>query len=221
MLRINLKRSNIALLAIAFCSVGILSAPSTASASLVSVELSADLANSSGSAHGGSLPNTLNDGFAYDPNNPESPLPAQSYSGSNAFHGAGGNPTVFYNLEEITIEEGQQFYFDFYGRSNCCQGRDDNYDVALLTGGALGAVVAEVLGNNNPNDANDHLRTDFSSLLTAGDQFDTIRIVGNNGNFTIQEVRAAVTENAVPEPATATLALLGLGGLMMRRKRTA
>jgi hypothetical protein len=44
---------------------------------------------------------------------------------------------------------------------------------------------------------------------------------GDNNFVGLNEVQFFRASNAVPEPATATLALLGLGGLMMRRRRNA
>ncbi len=107
----------------------------------------------------------------------------------------GGTVTVYYTLSEITWAAGNTFVFDFYGRSLQCGGvcvlRDNNYDITLMTGGAGGSDVASVLGNNNPDVEPYHLRTDLSGGLSAGDQFDTIRIDGHDRYFTIMEVRTA------------------------------
>ena len=192
----------------------------SAFAALISVPLTADVANSSGNAHGGSLPVTLTDPFAYDPANPTSALPSQNYNGSTHYHGNGGNPhptpTLFYTLAPTTFTAGSTLDFDFYGRADCCQDRDNNYDIALLSGGAGGSVVGEVLGNNNPDPAPRHLRTDLASVLTDGDMFDTIRITGNNGNFTIAEVRlAADLADPAPVPEPASIAIWSLLGLCL------
>jgi|TARA_B100000959_G_scaffold132938_1_gene139393 hypothetical protein len=162
-------------------------------AQLVAIPLTPDLNASSASGHGGNLAHTISDPFAYDPNNPTASLPATNWSGATHYHGNGGNPTLYWTFEEITWGSGSDLRFDFYGRTGCCPDRDNNFEVALLTGGPDGAVVAEVLGNNAPDGGNpaNYLRINLGAVLTPGDRFDTIRIVGNNGNFTIAEVRLA------------------------------
>jgi len=162
-------------------------------AQLAAIPLTPDLNASSSSGHGGNMANTISDPFAYDPNNPTVNLPATNWSGATHYHGNGGNPTVYWGLEEITWGAGSDLRFDFYGRTGCCPDRDNNFEVALLTGGPDGAVVAEVFGNNAPDGGNpaNYLRINLGAVLTPGDRFDTIRIVGNNGNFTIAEVRLA------------------------------
>jgi len=100
-------------------------------------------------------------------------------------------------------------------------GSDYNYDIALLTGGYAGTVVGEVKGNNAPDGGSpaNYLRTDMASVLSAGDKFDTVLIVGNDPNFTIAEVGLAHDAAAVPEPTTLVLAVIGLLGLTMFRRR--
>ncbi len=163
-------------------------------AQLAAIPLTPDLNASSSSGHGGNMAHTISDPFAYDPNNPTANLPATNWSPATHYHGPGaGNPTVYWGLEEITWGAGSDLRFDFYGRTGCCPDRDNNFEVALLTGGPDGAVVAEVFGNNAPDGGNpaNYLRINLGAVLTPGDRFDTIRIVGNNGNFTIAEVRLA------------------------------
>ena len=59
----------------------------------------------------------------------------------------------------------------------------------------------------------------MASVLSAGDKFDTVLIVGNDPNFTIAEVGLAHDAAAVPEPTTLVLAVIGLLGLTMFRRR--
>jgi len=189
-------------------------------AALTNISLTPDVANSTPSAHGGNLVNTTSDSFAYDPDNPTSSLPSTNWSGATHYHGPGaGNPTVYWGLEEITWGAGSDLQFDFYGRTGCCPDRDNNYAIALLTGGPDGTVVHEVSGNNAPDAGNpaNYLRTDMGAGLAVGESFDTIRIQGNNGNFTIAEVRLA--GSIVPEPSTSALFGLSAIGLFLRRRR--
>jgi hypothetical protein len=188
-------------------------------AALTNISLTPDVANSDPSAHGGNLVNTTSDPFAYDPDNPTAAMPATNWSGATHFHGAGGNPTVYWTFDETLWSDGSDLQFDFYGRTGCCPDRDNNYDIALLTGGFAGTVVHQVLGNNAPDGGNpaNYLRTDLGAGLAAGQSFDTIRIQGNNGNFTIAEVRLA--GSIVPEPGTSALFGLAAIGLFLRRRR--
>ena len=186
---------------------------------LTQIALTADLANSQASGFGGSMANTTSDPFAFDPNDPTAALPATNWSPATHFHGNGGNPIVYWGFEVITWGEGSDLQFDFYGRTACCPDRDNNYDIALLSGGPGGTVIQEVLGNNAPDAGNpaNYLRTDLGAGLAAGQSFDTVRIVGNNPNFSIAEVR--LSGSIIPEPSTSALFGLATIGLFLRRRR--
>ena len=198
-------------------------------AQLVAIPLTPDLDASTvlntatgASAHGSNLLNATNDPFAYDPDNPTAVRPSTNWNPGTHYHGPGaGNPTLYWTFDEIIWGDGSDLQFDFYGRTGCCAERDDNYDIALLAGGAAGTVVHEVFGNNAPGAASDplgnYLRTDMGAGLAAGQSFDTIRIEGNNGNFTIAEVRLA--GSIVPEPSASALFGLAAIGLFLRRRR--
>ena len=163
------------------------------SAQLANIPLTPDLVNSSASGFGGNLANTTSDPFPYDPDSPTTSLPATNWNPSTHFHGNGGNPILYWVFNGITWSDGDDLQFDFYGRTGCCPDRDNNYDIALLSGGPGGTVIQEVLGNNAPDAGNpaNYLRTNLGAGLAAGQSFDTVRIVGNNPNFTIAEVRLA------------------------------
>ena len=186
---------------------------------LTQIALTPDLANSQASGFGGSMANTTSDPFAFDPNDPTAALPATNWNPATHFHGSGGNPTLYWGFEVITWGAGSDLQFDFYGRTNCCPDRDNNYDIALLSGGPGGTVIQEVLGNNAPDAGNpaNYLRTDLGAGLAAGQSFDTVRIVGNNPNFTVAEVR--LSGSIVPEPSTSALFGLATIGLFLRRRR--
>ena len=165
------------------------------------------------------MANTTSDPFPYDPDSPTTSLPATNWNPATHFHGSGGNPTLYWGFEVITWGAGSDLQFDFYGRTNCCPDRDNNYDIALLSGGPGGTVILEVLGNNAPDAGNpaNYLRTDLGAGLAAGQSFDTVRIVGNNPNFTVAEVR--LSGSIVPEPSTSALFGLATIGLFLRRRR--
>ena len=162
-------------------------------AQLVNIPLTPDLANSSASGFGGNMANTTSDPFPYNPDAPTASLPGTDWNPATHFHGNGGNPTLYWSLDEILWTDGADLQFDFYGRTNCCPDRDNNYDIALLTGGPTGTVVHQVTGNNAPDAGNpaNYLRTNLGAGLSPGQSFDTVRITGNNGNFTVAEIRMA------------------------------
>lgn len=86
----------------------------------------------------------------------------------------------------------------------------------LLNGAEVQTLVADTSVEPGVN-------ADFSGLmlnLTAGDVWGLRAEAGNfdSGSGVSGDIR--VTQ-VVPEPATATLAMLGLGGLMLRRRRSA
>ena len=189
------------------------------SAQLANIPLTPDLANSQASGFGGSMANTTSDPFPYDPDSPTTSLPATNWNPSTHFHGNGGNPILYWVFNGITWSDGDDLQFDFYGRTGCCPDRDNNYDIALLSGGPGGTVIQEVLGNNAPDAGNpaNYLRTNLGAGLAAGQSFDTVRIVGNNPNFTVAEVR--LSGSIVPEPSTSALFGMATIGLFLRRRR--
>ncbi len=202
------------------------------------VSLTASPGESTGSGFGGNINNTLNDPFAYDPDAPVGAFPTVSYSGAAGYHqnqGDGNDAVLVYNLTDGPQTGLEEFVIDLYGRSNCCTDRDDNIDLELYSGGVGGVLVASLNGlaieptgqGNNVTEAVPHLRADFSSLLSAGDTFDTIRLVAHDSSaqsgsfFTLMEIRAAKIDAIVPEPTTGLLLLIAGSGALMRRRRAA
>lgn len=204
--------------------------PTAANAMLVEVGLTAEAGQSSPSFFSGNLANTLNDGFAYDVNNPTSPAPNRSYAGSRGYHAFvpnNGDALLVYSTTGGELTVGSQFVLDLYGR-NSFGNRDNDIDIQLFSGGTGGTLVAQLNGlaiAGNPQ----HVRADFASELGKNSTFDTIQIIGHGigdgpqgqNTFTLMEIRAAGDAPIIPEPATATLALFGIGGLVMRRRRVA
>lgn len=221
-------------LVIALAMVAVMSSARQSHALLVPIGLAVDLANSSASGFNGSMAKTINDTFAYNPETPTVPMPATSYGGgatdSPGFHAVGGNGAdVFlsYNLAGGPLKHQaaqQAFFLDLYGRSNCCTNRDDNFDIQVFSGGVGGTLLGTVTGAAIGGTF--HTRVNLAPVLPVGGFFDAIRLVAhdtdgttNANSFTLMEIRAA--QLAIPEPATASLALIGLAGMMARRRRIA
>lgn len=199
-------------------------------AGLVVRQLTPVAAQTSAVFHGTSIGNAVSDTFAYNPLTPTSPMPATGFSGSAAVHfGGASNTDVFasYNFTGGPLTHhgpAQSFFVDLYGRSDsCCTDRDNNIDVQVFSGGVTGTLLGTITGASIG--ATFHTRVNLGSVIPTGALFDAIRIVGHDSeaaagnNFTLMEIRAA--QVTIPEPATAALALMGVAGLMARRRRLA
>lgn len=194
------------------------------------IPITADQANSSPNAFGGTVEKTRNDPFAYDPLSPTSPLPNQVYNtGSGGYHAnlaEGAQALVSYTTGSITTGAAEPVIIvDLYGRIDlaCCNDRDDNIDVMLFNGD-YSTMVASVTGLSIDNAADGWARASFDSL-PVGTTFDRIRVVGNdsgggpsNNYFTLLETRAASIA-AVPEPTSAGLLALGVCAFLIRRRK--
>ena len=154
---------------------------------------------------------TTNDGFAYNPASPTSPLPGD-YTGPNTgFHGTStADDTAVFNFDGSY----NNLFVDIYGRRVCCQERDDNFRVQLYSGATL---VEEFTGLTIPDDATAYLRV----TATAGSVADSIRFVDDAGTanpFTLAEVR--VNGTVIPEPSGLLLGLGGFALMALRRRRS-
>jgi hypothetical protein len=74
-------------------------------------------------------------------------------------------------------------------------------------------------GGGDPNGTNFSPFSVATVVLDAGQTSFTVDIIGEVPSNVLNALVLAEAPVSVPEPATATLALLGLGGLMMRRRR--
>jgi len=179
-----------------------LSATSAALA-LEVIALTGDVANSTTPRTDGSITATTTDAFAYDPLDPTAALPTQTHP--NNYHAESANGTdvfLIYDFTDgpITLATGETFAIDLYGRSECCQNRDDDIDVELFTGGVLtGTVVASSLGVGIPDAAPQHQRVIIGGV---GDTFDSFRLTAHDSDgpdnlnaFTLQEIRAAIIDD--------------------------
>lgn len=223
-------------LALAACVVGSSFAMIGHSGAATIIGLNANVGTSTSAGFGSSLPNTLTDGFAYDPLAPTAALPNGNFDASIAvgFHAnesEGAPATLNYDLASGAYTVGTTepvIVVDLYGRNEARflgdpeptneAARDNDVDVILLLGGT---EVASVEGVMIDGADGAHGRATFDALAL-GTQFDAIRLIGNDsvagdgGNyFTLAETRVA----AIPEPGV--LALLGFAGLslVIRRRR--
>lgn len=160
---------------------------------------------------------TLDDGFAYNPNNPTSTTPALGDgNGVPGFHGdASATHFIQYTFNPITTTSGQstQFVVDLWGRTTN-KDRDNNFTITLYNGN-FATVIGSPSGTLSiPDAGSTYLRTTFN--LSAGTTFDRFEIRATNTPFfTISETRAAF--ETIPEPSIALLG--GIGALALLRRR--
>ena len=126
------------------------------------------------------------------------------------------NPAVIVYDLGITVQAGDTFFFDAWGRTGGNAGRqsrDDNYNINFFSGGV---EVFNVDGEGIANPNNVVNRTVITGLA-AGTVIDQIQVEGINTQFTIQEVRFAV--EPIPEPSSALLLGLAGAGFLVRRRK--
>lgn len=170
------------------------------------VDLTPDEANSSQPGFGTNIANLLSDPFIYNPSDPTSTTPAGLHSdGFHANEGEGVDVSLWFTFTNgpVTLGADESFTVDLWGRSNCCQNRDDDYDIELYSGGINGTLVASITGQGIPDPAPQHNR---SILGQTGDTFDTLRILAHDSNpsganlFTPVELRAIIDDGVPLNP---------------------
>jgi cytochrome c5 len=164
------------------------------------VELVANFGASATNMFGGSVINTLNDGFNYVAASPTAALPEQEGIMNTGFQSnepAGPDAVLTYSLANgsLELESGSDFFVDLYGpRGVDLQAQ--TIEVVLLTGGSNGAEVTRVNNVTFDDSVVSHVRV----LLKPNNVFDSIKIIGRdtshlNNTFTLMEIRAAVLFN--------------------------
>jgi hypothetical protein len=132
----------------------------------------------------------LNDPFAYDPDNPTSPMPQTTWDVAKFFHGTNTYlATIAYDFDYVYTE----IFVDLYGRSGCseCLVRDDYFNVEFWLAGELQETVAGSI------DGTFHDRVTASPETMA----DSIRIVETAASpnyFTLAEIRVVGTIGGDP-----------------------
>ena len=160
------------------------------------------------------LAGTLNDGFAYNPFSPTSPLPFQSYTGASpvGFHGT-DIPAVVIAYDFSQVVSGG-IIFDLYGRSDA-QGsefRDDGMVLRLYNGDWTTPVFTSA-PFDIPNNPPWYTRFVTPDSVVAADR---MSLTGTN-YFTLLEIRAEV-----PEPSMALAGIIVAAPFLVRRvKRSA
>jgi hypothetical protein len=187
----------------------LLGVSATSDAAPLILTLSGDVDNSSAVNSGtiaDNLAATLNDPFAYDPLNPTSPLPVQTFSSSplNGFEAGNHEGRVAYTLGGTY----SGISFDLYGRALAATAARDNGLVLRLYDGDWITPVFTSAPFDIPDAAPWYTRY----TTPDGTNADRVTITQPNvGFFNLMEIRAFV-----PEPSAA--ALLALGGLLLRRR---
>ena len=198
-----------------------LSLISSLNAAYIEVILTADLDGSTAAtpSYGGSLQDSLDDNFNYNPNDPTAVMPNLTHTtadGGGYVPVGNVNPVVLsYTFDALSLTSADSFAVDLYGRDNN-KSRDDNFDLVLYNG----ADELTRIDGNGIDDLTDHKRVTFNVDGT----FDRLEVVGYDDWFTLMEIRAAVDINsdnisATPEPSSYALMLISFCGLIAAGKR--
>lgn len=156
--------------------------------------------NDAGQTTAQHLAGLTSDSFVYDPLNPTTNLPNQTYNTgavpAEGIHGSSTGDLIFELAVDspVTLNGENELVVDLYGR-NSNGDRDNDFDVLFMA--ADGAILGQVTGQAINATGNHHRVS--SAGVPAGSTIAAIRIVAhdsdgnlaNNNSFTLMEVRAA------------------------------
>jgi hypothetical protein len=163
----------------------------------------------------------------WEPDGTDSSLPRSGYSANKPETSV----TYTFDIPDGAIVHG--VYADWYHQKNHGSGHEYSYDEGALTTYTRAATgAANHLRLQWLDSGNSGINVNFERIfagdisVAGGDGFE-VKFTHANASGTYPNIDAVVIDYTapaivnVPEPATATLAMLGLGGLMMRRRRNA
>jgi hypothetical protein len=143
------------------------------------------------------LAGLLNDPFAYDPDNPTSPMPQTAWEATKFFIGTDTYlATIAYDFDDTY----DNLFVDLYGRDSTAaiEARDDFFDVEFRLAGVLQETIATGI------DSTHHVRVTASPSTQA----DSIRIVetaGSPNKFALAEIRVNGVDPIVSNPTSITM----------------
>jgi alpha-galactosidase len=143
------------------------------------------------------LAGLLNDPFAYDPDNPTSPMPQITWESTKFFIGTDTYlATIAYDFDDTY----DNLFVDLYGRDSTAaiEARDDSFDVEFWLAGVLQETIATGI------DSTHHVRVTASP----GTQADSIRIIetaGSPNKFALAEIRVSGVNLTASSPTSITM----------------
>ena len=118
-----------------------------------------------------------------------------------------------------------------HNRDSCCGGRLRDITVDVLAEDAATVLASALLNAGGALGSPAFLAVDLHELMGGSVQGSFVRVSrdslpgGGHDNNVLSlgelQVFGRTVQSSIPEPATAMLGMLGLGGLMLRRRRNA
>jgi hypothetical protein len=179
-----------------------------------------------GAAAWGTTAGPLTDGFSYNPDNPTSTSPNQSWGGSWAqlFHSQNSDAGNYWGAEVTTGGTISLDHLDIWATSAAtveARSRDLVFSFYTSTDATTGLLGTSSSWSGVSDTPEAYGRFDVSTVIASAATRATIQSIridhtaGSTEALALLEVRGAGT--AIPEPSSA--ALLGLGGLALLRRR--
>ncbi len=149
------------------------------------------------------LQGLLDDGFAYDPNDPTSASPNQNFAvnGGNGIHEAfaGDHISQYDFASSVTLHDGNEIVVDLWGRSGggVVETRDNDIDIQFLDAAGNPIAGGIVSGQMISDDAAAFLRVSSNGTLANGTVVGGFQIIGHISDggginqFALMEVRSA------------------------------